>query len=183
MRSKGLKRPNITAKLALGAFLAALAAPGAANAMPWSWDMFTQPSYKAQEDLPPLRPEGVVPASGRTYVKDRADSARLKSLVEPTSASLERGEAMYKRYCAPCHGDTGKGEGLVGQKYVAPTDLTTEYVQKKPDGDIYYTITNGGLAIMPSYGDSVAEADRWHIVNYIKNNLAPRAATPVSASK
>ncbi|MBI5642555.1 MAG: cytochrome c [Deltaproteobacteria bacterium] len=150
--------------------------PGAVYAMPWSWDMFSQPSYKAQEDSAPATPQGIVPAKGHLYVKDRADAVRLKSPVVVTNASIERGEAKYKIYCATCHGDTGKGEGLVGQKYVAPTDLTTEYVQKKSDGDIYYTITYGGLAIMPSYADSVAPEDRWHIVNYIKRSLGQKPA-------
>lgn len=146
-------------------------APGLGHAMPWSWDMFDQPSHKAQEDTAPATPEGVVPASGIIYVKDRADAARLTSPVQPTEDSIKRGENRYNIYCATCHGDTGKGDGPVGLKYITPTDLTSEYVQTKPDGDIFYTITFGGLAIMPSYEESVASEDRWHIVNYIKHAL------------
>jgi len=59
----------------------------------------------------------------------------------------------------------------VGKKYIPPTDLTMDYVQNKPDGDIYYTITNGGLAVMPSYGDSVPKMKRWDMINYIKHGL------------
>ena len=149
--------------------------PGLSQAMPWSWDMFSQPSHKAQEDKAPERPSGVVPVAGQSVpVKDRADAGRLRNPIAPTEASIERGRLKYRTYCGPCHGDGGKGDGLVGQKYVTPTDLTAEYVQGKPPGDIYYTITSGGLAIMPSYGDSVPVEDRWHIVNYIKNALGEK---------
>ena len=156
--------------IALALFCAALT--GAAQAMPWSWDMFDQGSHKAQEDVAPATPEGTVPTSGILYVKDRDDSVRL---INPfggaTEESISRGKNRYGIYCATCHGDTGHGDGLVGQKYITPTDLTTDYVRTKPDGDIYYTITYCGLAIMPSYGESLSAGDRWHIVNYIKHSL------------
>jgi len=158
-------------KLIIAGALLCLALPGAAQAMPWSWDLFDQPSHKAQEDVAPPTPAGIVPASGILYVKDRGDAPRLVSPSAPTEESIARGKDRYSIYCATCHGDGGLGDGLVGQKYITPTDLTSDYVQKKPDGDIYYTITYGGLAIMPSYGESVPPEDRWHIVNYIKHAL------------
>lgn len=149
-----------------------VAAPSVASAMPWSWDMFAQPNKRSQKVKPIAMPEGTVYNSGKPLpIKDRAAAAKVKNPIEPTAQSIERGKARYAIYCATCHGDAGKGDGPVGQKYVAPTDLSGEYVQKKADGEIYYTITYGGLAIMPSYGDSVAAQDRWHIVNYIKHSL------------
>ena len=155
--------------IALSAALAALV-PAAAFAMPWSWDMFTQPSHKAQEEPALSRPAGTEPFNKMPIrFKDRAEAAKFKNPADPAIESIERGKAKYTVYCATCHGDGGKGDGIVGQKYVAPTDLTGEYVQGKAAGDIFYTITYGGLAIMPAYGDSVPEEDRWHIVNYIKD--------------
>jgi len=159
-------------KLIIAGALFCLALPAGAYAMPWSWDMFDQKSHKAQEDSAPATPEGIVPASGALYVKDRDDSARLVNpFADAAEESISRGRERYGIYCATCHGDTGHGDGLVGQKYITPTDLTTDYIRSKPDGDIYYTITYGGLAIMPSYGESVSAEDRWHIVNYIKHSL------------
>ncbi len=159
-------------KLIIAGALFCLAIPVGAEAMPWSWDMFDQKSYKAQEDAAPPTPEGIVPASGVLYVRDRDDSARLANpFAGAAGESISRGKDRYGIYCATCHGDTGHGDGPVGQKYITPTDLTTDYVRTKPDGDIYYTITYGGLAIMPSYGESLSAEDRWHIVNYIKHSL------------
>lgn len=143
-----------------------------ALAMPWSWDMFNQSNHRAQKEPAPQQPEGTVTTAGKPYyAKDRDAAARLKNPFQADKASVERGKARYTIFCATCHGDGGLGDGLVGQKYVAPTVLIDDYVQNKPDGDIFYTITTGGLAIMPSYADSVPAEDRWHIVNYIKNGL------------
>ena len=143
--------------------------PASALAMPWSWDMFLQPSCRAQKCPAPPTPPGLIPTTGDPfYAKDRAEAAKLKNPFPMTAESIERGRQRYNIFCATCHGDSGVGNGPVGQKYVTPADLTSAYVQSKPDGDIFYTITHGGLAVMPSYRDSVAQDDRWHIVNYIK---------------
>lgn len=149
--------------------------PTAALSMPWSWDMFTQPSHKAQEEKPFPPPDGAVPVTGKSVnIKDRGDAERLKNPVPPTAESVARGQERFGIYCLTCHGAGGKGDGPVGVKYVPPTDLSGEYVQTKPDGDIFYTITYGGVAIMPSYGDAMSVEDRWHIVNYIKQGLRER---------
>ncbi len=157
-------------------------APGLANAMPWSWDFYDQISHKAQEDSAPPTPEGIVPVKGITFMKDRADAARLVNPEKATPESIARGKNRFTIYCATCHGETGVGDGPVGKKYVTPTDLTSDYVRTKPDGDIFYTITHGGLAIMPSYEESVPPEDRWNIINYIKHGLG-RSATTSSEAK
>ncbi len=152
--------------------LMALIAPAMAHAWPWSWDMYHQKNHRAQEEPAPKQPEGIVNTEGKPFfANDRVESSAIKSPVAPDAASIKRGRKMYRTYCLPCHGATGHGDGLVGIKYIPPTDLTMDYVQNKLDGDIFYTITNGGLAVMPSYRDSVSKTDRWHIINYIKHGL------------
>ncbi len=153
------------------AFLA-LMVPALAYAWPWSWDMYHQRNHRAQEEPAPPQPDGIVSIEGKPFfAKDRAEAATLKNPVKPTPEALKKGRSLFRIYCLPCHGATGHGDGLVGKKYIPPTDLTSDYVQNKPDGDIFYTITNGGLAVMPSYGDSVDKMDRWYIVNYILHQL------------
>lgn len=167
MRLSGLKRSRVIHILTVLTVLM----PGAALAMPWSWDMFNQQSHKAQEERALAVPEGTVSTRGRLPLKDREAAANLKNPVATTPENIEKGKVKFQRYCVPCHGESGKGDGPVGQKF-GSQDLTSEYVQTKPDGDIYYTITNGGIAIMPSYGDSVVAEDRWFIVTYIKQVLS-----------
>ncbi len=164
--------------LFLALLLTLVAVPVSVSAMPWSWDMFEQKSEQAQESKALATPEGTVPFGGRlTYAADRGAAQTIANPVEATKASLERGKVKYDTYCATCHGAGGKGDGPVGKKFIPPTDLTASYTQDKPDGDIFYTIVNGGMFIMPPYGDSMEQVDSWHIVNYIKHVFGEATAT------
>lgn len=160
----------------------ALFVPGHLAALPWSKDMVDQPSVKAQEHLV-SEPDDSVPREGGEQVPTPADvsevvlyrlaAARdLDNPVPATDASHERGKAVYETHCQVCHGAGGKGDGPVGQKIVPPPmDLTTPYVQQQPDGQIFYTITHGGV-VMPFYRDAIDVDDRWHLVNYLKEAFA-----------
>lgn len=162
-------------KIIYGVLMIGLLTATGASAMPWSWDFFDQPSYKAQEDTPPPTPEGIVPTTGHPfYVMDRDDAdVRLVNPEKATRESLERGKYKYDIHCLPCHGASGAGDGLVGKKFpLKPADLSNEYYSGKSAGDLFYTITYGGVALMPPYGDSMDPADRWHIVNYIQQVLS-----------
>ncbi len=166
-----------TTKAALLAGLIAVAAPGVSHAMPWSWDMFSQPSHKAQEETALSAPRDSVPVGGKTAygIKTRDKAMNVPNPVPPTEESFARGEALYKIYCAICHGETGHGDGKLGKKYMSPADLTSDYIKKVPDGSIYLTITYGGMGKdeqMPGHGDAISPRDRWHIVNYIKHVLS-----------
>ena len=158
----------------------ALLASGPVGALPWDKDMRNQPSVKPQESQVPSLPDSV-PVRGKEVVGPPADMgelvfARLAAgdLVnpeQPSPESLDRGETMYETHCIICHGAQGRGDGPVGLKFlVAPMDLTMDYVQLQPDGQIFYTISHGSIA-MPFYRDSMDEADRWHVVNYVKSVL------------
>ncbi len=60
----------------------------------------------------------------------------------------ESGAAMYKDYCAACHGLTGKGDGPAAVALKSPVpDLTT--LSKRnggvfPDAKLAYILTHGG---------------------------------------
>ncbi len=157
--------------LALSA-LAFIFTANTAYSMPWSWDMFTQPSTKGLESEALPMPEGTVPVTGKPLkLENMEEGAKLKSPVPASAESIERGKNRYKIYCMVCHGKEGRGDGPVGKKYVPPTDLSTDYVQNKSYGEIYYAITYGGLGIMPRYADAIPPEDRWHIANYILHRM------------
>jgi mono/diheme cytochrome c family protein len=160
------------------AVLAAL--PVASGALPWNKDMVDQPSVKAQEARV-NEPKDSVPVDGgeaipkpqslAELVMARAQAGSIRNPVPPTPESLARGKALYETHCLPCHGAQGHGDGPVGQKYVpTPMNLTLDYVQLQPDGQIYYTITHGSV-VMPFYRDAIVSSDRWNVVNYVKHAL------------
>ena len=162
--------------------LVAWLVPAAAIALPWSMDMVDQPAIKAQE-APVERPAATVPAGGKDGARspgNKADVAMFRlvaarELANPqaaTTESLARGKLLYETHCESCHGTTGKGDGPVGLKFMPPPmDLTTDYVQQQADGQIYYTITHGGI-VMPFYRDAIDAEDRWHVVNYLKQEFS-----------
>ena len=164
---------------------AALIAPGAVEALPWNKDMKDQPSVKAQEEVVAL-PAASVPGDGgeldgpeglQDLVRERIRAGEVlgDSLVAD-EADGERGALMYEYYCQACHGPGGAGNGNVGVKYTPqPMDLTLPYVQNQPDGQLYYTITHGGV-VMPGYRFALSQEDRWRVVRYLRGGLLEQAA-------
>ncbi len=169
---KGFWRRDIACALLL------LAIPGAALPLPWDKDMVDQPSMKPQDSLVPNLASSV-PVGGRDAYPPPKDvielvHARLdagRTLVNPmpkSPESLARGREMYELHCQVCHGEQGRGDGPVGQKFVPqPMELNMDYVQLQPDGQLFYTISHGSIA-MPFYRQAMAAEDRWHLVNYVK---------------
>jgi len=150
--------------------------PSVAQSWPWSRDFMNQPSIKPQE--PPINtfPKDSVPVGGLwTKVADRDAGEDLKNPVSATKGSIAKGRALFMIYCMPCHGESGKGDGLVGKVFeTEPADLTSDYVKDDlTDGWIWGTITFGSY-IMPRYGYDMSPTERWHVVNFIRNTLEKR---------
>ncbi len=155
-----------------------LAIPAVGLTLPWDKDMQDQPSMKPQDSLV-AEVNDSIPIGGRDVypppkdvielVRARLDAGR--TLVNPIAISpesLARGREMYDTHCIVCHGAQGRGNGPVGQKFVPqPMELNLDYVQLQPDGQLFYTISHGSLA-MPFYRQAIATQDRWHLVNFIK---------------
>ncbi|MBI2379703.1 MAG: cytochrome c [Gammaproteobacteria bacterium] len=140
--------------------------------------MANQPSIKPQEARVQA-PPGAIPRTPRPPVLPPGPAGQARelagnSLHNPQAAdpaSLARGERMYLRHCAACHGAGGRGDGLVGKKFQPrPADLTQAYVRGQADGRLYYTISRGSV-VMPGYDLSLSGRDRWHLINYLKQGL------------
>lgn len=101
-----------------------------------------------------------------------------------TKALLDRGQERFDIYCAPCHGQSGNGTGMVHQRAVKlaegtwtpPTDLTSRTIVERPVGHIFNTITNG-IRSMPAYGPQIDPDDRWAITAYVRALQLSRNAT------
>jgi mono/diheme cytochrome c family protein len=92
---------------------------------------------------------------------------------------LSRGQERFGIYCAPCHGLTGDGKGMVVCKRDKVTDACESRgfpplpsyedprIRQMPDGQLFATITHG-VRTMPAYGPQVPVQDRWAIVGYVR---------------
>lgn len=84
--------------------------------------------------------------------------------VEPVRA---RGAVAFARWCSPCHGVEGLGDGLVARKFPRPPSLVAEHARGLPEGRIFHVITHG-QGVMPAYGQQVSASDRWKIVRHVR---------------
>jgi mono/diheme cytochrome c family protein len=125
--------------------------------------------------------EGTVPREMIPYPYKRGYDDQMKAaetLMNPLQANNEnlgKGKEEYDIFCAVCHGFEGKGDGhlYTAKLFTAkPTDLTTSYIQDKPDGEIYHIMTVGSLSgLMGAHGSQISQENRWKIVTYVKNNF------------
>ena len=91
------------------------------------------------------------------------------------SGMLARGRDRYQVFCAPCHGDTGSGDGMVARRaatlaegtWTPPSDLTSEVTAARPEGEVF-SIIGKGVRTMPPYEAQISVADRWAIVAYLR---------------
>ena len=187
-RAERSQPPHLAAML----LCAALAAPSTLQALPWNDDMKDQPSVKAQATEVELPAESVPsdggeldgPADLPELVRARLSAGeRLSDPLPADDADEDRGALMYETYCQVCHGAAGSGDGSVGLKYnPQPMDLTLPYVQNQPDGQLFYTISHGGV-VMPSYRFAMSKGDRWRIVRYLRTGLLDEAAKVADAAE
>lgn len=87
------------------------------------------------------------------------------------------GKELYKTYCAVCHGDKGKGDGINSREMdPAPRDFADtgkeKYMMKRTQQEIYQAIDVGGREIdksslMPPFGKTLSQKEMWSIVAYI----------------
>ena len=91
--------------------------------------------------------------------------------AQPTAAN--NGHQMYTSYCAPCHGQDGKGNGPVAAAMKSqPTDLTQLMRNnhgKYPDTHVVSVLEFGselsahGSATMPVWGPIFGNMNRTHL--------------------
>jgi mono/diheme cytochrome c family protein len=143
--------------------------------------MHDQPKYKAQAksdffaDARAGRPL-VAGTVARGYLRDdtaaftgREGGALVEVFPFPvTAAVMARGRERYDIFCAPCHGRTGWGDGLVVRRgYRRPPAFHDDRLREMAVGHFFSVISNG-FGAMPDYAQQVPPEDRWAIVAYLR---------------
>ena len=127
-------------------------------------------------------PDGLAPDAPVFTALDMAQGgAPVSALANPvpvTQESLARGQVMYDRMCAVCHGPEGNPQQaaiLPKLPAMVAFPLASGLAVTRSDGYIFGIITVG-RGIMPSYGHQVSYFDRWNIVNYVRQAQERNAA-------
>jgi len=100
-------------------------------------------------------------------------SVEVKNALSLTQQNLADGKILFEHFCSPCHGLTGKGDGLVvAHGFPPPPSYSTGQssrggaMKDLTDGKIYHTITYGNGA-MGSYASQLDPEERWKVVLYV----------------
>lgn len=86
--------------------------------------------------------------------------------IVKSEAVIAEGKELYGRYCQHCHGETGKGDGPVGQVFGGVPNYAGA-AKDRTESSIYYTITYGRNR-MGAHGSQINVLDRWKIVHYVQ---------------
>jgi len=125
-------------------------------------------------------PEGTTPIGFERYEYPNtsegyeAASLNLHNPLERTQKNLEDGEVLFQRYCSPCHGPTGHGDGSIVklEKFPPPPSYSTGNSSRGgkmsdlTDGKIYHTIYYG-LNLMGSHASQLTPEERWKVVMHV----------------
>jgi len=90
-------------------------------------------------------------------------------LVPPQRPNTSNGEAIFFEKCAPCHGDTGLGDGPQGIQLgvTVPAFALPEVARPSSPAQWYTTVTRGKIErFMPPFV-SLNDQQRWDVVAYI----------------
>jgi mono/diheme cytochrome c family protein len=115
-----------------------------------------QQAFLAQELL-----AKTVPSDSITF-----SAALLKNPLAATPENIEAGKLQYERFCQHCHGEGGKGDGLVAKAYKGVPVYSSDALKDVNDGHIYHVITHGKGRMWP-HGSQISSENRWKIVLYV----------------
>lgn len=94
-----------------------------------------------------------------------------------TAETMARGQERFNVFCAPCHGRTGDGNGMIVQRgFRQPPSYYEDRLVNAPVGYLFDVMTNG-FGAMQDYAAQVPVADRWAIAAYIRALQLSRRAT------
>ena len=117
----------------------------------------------------------------------RLDEVDLWALVAvawrqgTSAAELAQGEHLYRRDCAACHGENGRGDGPAGRQLPGkaflqtgakrgPADLTDAGQMLGASGALLQgKVLRGGMGTgMPEWGSLYSDEDTWAVVSYLR---------------
>jgi mono/diheme cytochrome c family protein len=142
--------------------------PGPEGSVPFASANFPAEEGEVNVGQPEVLEDAPPPFTQMDLVQENAVVTGLVNPVSPTERSLDRGQDLFLRFCAPCHGPDGTGvTGYILPAGYPPFPLVSDRVRAFSDGYIYGMI-RVGRGLMPAYGPRVSHYDRWYIVNYVR---------------
>lgn len=97
--------------------------------------------------------------------------------------NLARGRRLYESDCAPCHGETGAGDGPSSPGMTPPpTAFRGAFLERLAPRQIYNALTHGVPdTAMPSYHGAYDEQQRWDVAFFVPTLRVGFAPKPLPA--
>lgn len=97
------------------------------------------------------------------------DSKKANPLKNDASAIAD-GKKLFGSQCYLCHGKDGDGKGELAQdmKLSLRDYHDAAALKGMTDGDLFYILSKG-KGEMPGQDDRLTEAQRWHLIVYIRS--------------
>lgn len=122
--------------------------------------------------------------------KDAHEAQEVVQHAPTDSASIAAGGKSFAKYCVPCHGASGHGDGPAGAALKPrPRDFTSaKNLRSENDGELFEVIKDGGASeklspMMPAWGGSLNKAQIWQLVAYVRGFPARDSLAKVHATK
>lgn len=113
-------------------------------------------------------PTARAPLPGTVARGEVSEDDRIADRPPLTKALIQRGRERFGIYCAPCHGLSGQGDGLIAQRgFPNPPSFHLPRLREAPDAHFLNVIRNGFGAMFP-YRYRVPPDDRWAVIAYIR---------------
>ena len=108
------------------------------------------------------------PAPPGSIATDAIDPATALNPPPLDAALLARGQERFTIFCAPCHGSTGQGDGIIVRRgFPRPPSYELARLRAAPARH-FYDVISEGHGVMVGFADRIAPADRWAITAYIR---------------
>ncbi|MBO0711732.1 MAG: cytochrome c, partial [Acetobacteraceae bacterium] len=91
-----------------------------------------------------------------------------------SARAIAAGAALYPRYCASCHGASGRGDGPAAKGLaLLPADLTLPHLFAHSDGELFWRLSQGfpgphGGVAMPGFRSSLSDAELWDLIDFLR---------------
>ncbi|MBW2367724.1 MAG: c-type cytochrome [Deltaproteobacteria bacterium] len=134
--------------------------------------MWETPAIRPHETPIPPMASGIIPIhGGEAQYRNLSGDEIISPLAPGDPAVISQGRTLYGIYCTQCHGKNHDGMGTVGQSFAPlPGDLRSPKVQGMTAGKLFHEISYGlPEGRQPALATTIAVADRWRIVEYVKS--------------
>ncbi len=97
------------------------------------------------------------------------------------AALMQRGRQRFEIFCAPCHGFTGDGDGVIVRRGFPHPPSFDDAPLREASAQRYFDAITNGYGVMYSYAARVPAHDRWAIIAYVRALQKSRATTLAEA--